>query len=275
MSEAEPGRARRLAALRAVWRKLAGPPRAVLRASGGRRLVAAVGVAVLATAAAMLLLDPIGLDAVGTWSRSTMRVFRTITSFGDSAWYLVPSGLALIALGFVPPASRRVEAALGEIWLRFAFFFLAVAGTGIAVNVGKRLIGRVRPLHVEPGMVWHFEPLGWKSAAASFPSGHATTAFAVVTALALLGGPRFVRLGLPWLVAGALLVCLSRVVLGAHFPSDVMAGALFGTLGTWWFAHFLARRRLVFRQTAPGALALRGAHASKTLRAVLAGDKVS
>jgi membrane-associated phospholipid phosphatase len=63
------------------------------------------------------------------------------------------------------------------------------------------------------------------------------------------------------------LVCASRVVLGAHFVSDVLAGALVGSLPTVFFARFLATRRLVFLFSDKGALALRGPGAAKTLRA--------
>jgi undecaprenyl-diphosphatase len=58
---------------------------------------------------------------------------------------------------------------------------------------------------------------------ASFPSGHATTAFALATLLSLWY-PR----GTAGLVALAALVGWSRVVLGSHFPSDVLGGAILG-----------------------------------------------
>ncbi len=61
----------------------------------------------------------------------------------------------------------------------------------------------------------------------AFPSGHA--AFAVLTACSLLpGAPRRARIVL---VACAVLVCIARVSSGAHFPADVVAGALIAAGG--------------------------------------------
>ncbi|MBK7084793.1 MAG: phosphatase PAP2 family protein [Flavobacteriales bacterium] len=60
----------------------------------------------------------------------------------------------------------------------------------------------------------------------SFPSGHATAAFSMCLALAVIDGQR--RTGWAW----ALLACIlafSRVYLSQHFTEDVLAGALVGT----------------------------------------------
>jgi undecaprenyl-diphosphatase len=220
---------------------------------------------VLFVLGAMLAFDPIALAALPTWPRAVVKAFSWITLLGDSAIYLVPAGVALLVLAAIAPPGRRADTALRHLALRLAFLFAAVAGTGILVNIVKRMIGRARPFHVEAGGPFSFEPFGWASKWASFPSGHATTAAAAATVLVLLLG----RGAIPWAAAGVVLVCASRIVVGAHFVSDVLAGALFGCLGTMWLAGFLAQRGLVFRASAEGPLALKGEAASKTLRAWL------
>ncbi len=71
--------------------------------------------------------------------------------------------------------------------------------------------------------------IGARLTAHSFPSGHTISAFSFVVAwLALLGWGR----ALP-IVALAVLVGLSRIAVGAHWPVDVLAGGLIGLLGGW------------------------------------------
>jgi undecaprenyl-diphosphatase len=76
-------------------------------------------------------------------------------------------------------------------------------------------------------------------ASPSFPSGHATTAFAAAVALALLV-PRWRW----WALAFAAVVAYSRVYLGVHYWSDIVAGALLGAAVAWWVVA-LRRRRSV------------------------------
>jgi undecaprenyl-diphosphatase len=88
----------------------------------------------------------------------------------------------------------------------------------------KNLLCRARPSAAAAGAFFvGFPCVPAPYALASFPSGHATTAFALATLLGIwYPGWRWPAL----VLAGA--VGLSRVVLGSHFPSDVVAGGVLG-----------------------------------------------
>jgi undecaprenyl-diphosphatase len=96
---------------------------------------------------------------------------------------------------------------------------LAVAAAALVVTILKEFVDRSRPPLAEPGL----DPIGIVPASASFPSGHAATAFAAAVAVALV----YPRLGRP-LVALAVVVALSRIYLGMHYVLDVAAGASLG-----------------------------------------------
>lgn len=84
-----------------------------------------------------------------------------------------------------------------------------------AVSMGvKRVVRRPRPAHVEP--------LVGTAGRHSFPSSHATSAAAAAVAFGALGAR-----AVPPLAAA---VCVSRLLAGVHYPSDVAAGAALGAL---------------------------------------------
>lgn len=139
---------------------------------------------------------------------------------GRSAPWLVEAFKALTWLG--DGQVRLVIAAGGVLWLalrghgRAAIWLMAVvvSGAGVAALL-KILIARPRPAFL--GALDHVSSL-------SFPSGHAWNATILFGALALLAPAprRRAALALAILVAG--LIGLSRIVLGVHWPSDVLAG---------------------------------------------------
>lgn len=92
-----------------------------------------------------------------------------------------------------------------------------------------------RPVHYGLGVQWIVHAPG-----ASLPSLHATGAFALAQALQLgrLPRPRWLA---PLVWAMAVLVALSRVVLGVHFPTDILAGMAVGCASAWWVGHMAPR----------------------------------
>ncbi|MFA5179887.1 MAG: phosphatase PAP2 family protein [Syntrophales bacterium] len=139
-------------------------------------------------------------------------VFQVITRLGNSVWYLVPAALLFLLFHY---AWKR------EQWARWSLFvFSAVAASGLTTDLFKWLAGRWRPkAHLED-QLYGFDYFGVGYEATSFPSGHATTIWAFCMAMTVL----FPRYRLVWYVL-AILVSISRVIVGAHYLSDVLAGA--------------------------------------------------
>ncbi|MFF3461210.1 phosphatase PAP2 family protein [Streptomyces sp. NPDC001984] len=131
-------------------------------------------------------------------------------------------GALWLATGLVGAA---VDGTRRGSWLRGTAL---VAGAHVASMAVKRVVRRARPEHVEP-LVRTVGPH-------SFPSSHAASATAAAVALGALGtyGTYAIR---PLAAA----MCLSRLVAGVHYPSDVAAGAALGALtarlGARWMRH--------------------------------------
>jgi membrane-associated phospholipid phosphatase len=101
-------------------------------------------------------------------------------------------------------------------WLTAA----AIGPVAIGLNFAIKLaVGRKRPLLEE------HPPLARAPTKLSFPSAHATSSLAAATALG-----RVRPAARPALYGLAAAVCLSRPYLGMHYPSDVLAGAVLGTV---------------------------------------------
>ncbi len=133
----------------------------------------------------------------------------SVTHLG-SAW----AGMAVLAFAIV---IRRSHFGL--------IVALALLTLGVVIGVTKALTQRRRPYTQLPEV----RVIGLRPVDLSYPSGHATTAFALATLLTL-------GLPLAWplpaaLYALAAAVGYSRLHLGVHFPLDVLSGA---ALGTGW-----------------------------------------
>lgn len=139
-------------------------------------------------------------------SRPLTSVMRTLTTFGDAKTWMLVGGVLLSV-----NATRDYALILG-----------VAAGLATALSqVLKRLCRRPRPTLTIGG----FQALAEHPDEFSFPSGHTTAAVSVAIALAGQGDYLGTALGLL-----ALGIATSRVYLGAHYPLDVAAGALFGAI---------------------------------------------
>ncbi|HEU5253847.1 MAG TPA: phosphatase PAP2 family protein [Solirubrobacterales bacterium] len=116
-------------------------------------------------------------------------------------WFLLGAALAIL------------DSSRWEQWLVCALLGPVAIGLNYAI---KLLVKRPRP--VLEGL----PPLGGAPSSLSFPSAHATSSFAVATAMVRVDP----AMAATFLVAGAL--ALGRPYLGMHYPSDVLAGAVLG-----------------------------------------------
>ena len=180
-------------------------------------------------------------------AHSVIDFFRAITDFGKSKWYLWPCGLAAIFCGFlvrgkdVRPVYRRLFAYVG---VRAFFLFATIALSGILADIIKPFAGRARPKLWLDNQIYGFDPFNtrgylWNG----MPSGHTTTAFALAFSLSVL----YPRLRVLWF-AFALLLGASRVMVGAHYLSDVCAGAILGWLTVHLFMKYgmIHARKVIF-----------------------------
>lgn len=164
------------------------------------------------------------MQILGTLQEFEMRVFarvfrqtdrrmviplaRAVSRSGDGylhalvpllLWCLDPSGFSLL----LPLLAIALVAERSLYWLL------------------KNGLRRPRPQEAVPG----FRSLIQASDQFSFPSGHSSGAFLLATCLSVVYGP----VALP-LFLWAVLVALSRILLGVHFPGDTLAGAMLGSV---------------------------------------------
>jgi undecaprenyl-diphosphatase len=182
------------------------------------------------------LLDTLRSPENHEWPRGPrwlVEVGRDVTAFGSS---VVVALLTAAVVGYL-----WLQRKYGALW----FVVVVTAGGGLLSHLLKELFARERP---NPA------PCLWVSSP-SFPSGHATLAAVVYLTLGILLArlePRSLMKAyfLGVMMVLTLLVGVSRVYLGVHYPTDVLAGWTVGLvwgLLCWLAAWYLQRRGSVER----------------------------
>lgn len=162
------------------------------------------------------------------------RLFITLRT----RWHVQPLQTGLTGLS--------ISGNYGLLWLGLAFaFWIGGAHSGrsmivimpivvfstLAFNYAiKSMLKHERPLFDEPGL----EPLVGVPSSASFPSSHAAMSFAAATVFVYFSPSLW-----PVFYSLAFLVGWSRVYVGVHFPSDVVAGMFVGLASGCFWALFL------------------------------------
>lgn len=170
-------------------------------------------------------------------------VAEVVTRLGLSGYIFATSAITLLACLALRERSRTaMRRAMYSALAGRAFFVFAVNFvSGVGSQILKHGVGRARPQLMALLGPYHFDFLSIKATLASFPSGHAVTAFATAAALA-----SFTKHFKSLFYVTAISVGLSRLFILAHYPSDVIAGALLGWCSTEWLARSFAARRIVY-----------------------------
>lgn len=190
-----------------------------------RHLAIVLLLAIIAASGCILWLD----RPVAIWARHVPMEWRVplrwMTHLGESSLYLIGGPvlilLALAALLIIKQPRRRQRLITG---IRLtAWITIAIAVSSAVSHLLKFLIARPRPqIFFEQGAFWpaflEANPY-WTS----MPSGHTVTAFALATSIGLIW-----RSSRTILLPLAVMIMISRILLGFHWVSDTLIGAWIG-----------------------------------------------
>jgi len=188
------------------------------------------------------------------WPQEIRTVIAQFTPYGESGWILWPTGALYLVTALVALFVRwkLMRTMLWQFAALYAFIFFGVGAPSLFTTIVKRFVGRGRPVHFDETGLLGLKLNLWDWTYQSFPSGHATTAFALAAVLGFLSERWFY----PALLLAAM-IGLSRVTLGVHYPSDVLAGAVIGLLGAYATRLAFAGRGWMFVRSADGKITAR------------------
>ena len=227
-------------------------------------LSAVIGVAIIAL---MYALDAWEIGQMPKRGTPSLWWMRILTDFGKDEYVLSALAVLLVVVAVISPALRGIQRSLLlGLGTRLQFLFLAVAVPALIGELIKWSVGRGRPFVSGDANVFNFSHFAGTPAYSSFPSGHAICAFALAFAVSSVW-PKARGV----MIVYALVIAATRLVLLAHHPSDVVAGALVGVIGAMLVRYWFAARRLGFAILRDGSIVPLAGPSSGRLKRVARG----
>jgi membrane-associated phospholipid phosphatase len=207
-----------------------------------RHVALLLAIGALVVVGLMVFVDAWEINLMPPRGAASLWPARLLTDFGKDAYVIGALGLALAIVALVLPRSRaNFRSRLLGFGTRVEYLFFAVLVPVLAGEVIKWIVGRGRPFVGGKADVFNFVPFNGTEAHFSFPSAHSITAFALAFAVGALW-PR-ARVAMFFY---AVVIISTRLVLLAHHPSDVTAGAIIGLVGAMAVQYWFAVRELGF-----------------------------
>ena len=177
-----------------------------------------------------LFIDPPLAQYFKTISPFLYRTAKDFTDLIDPKYHYILWPSLFFIFGYI---------AKNELWAKRSLLItISVPLTNLLVELLKRLLGRARPDLLFTEHFYGFTFFSSSNAFYSFPSGHACTIGAICGAFACFY-PRY------WaqLLAACIILAFSRVMVNAHFLSDVIAGIPIGLLASQWIYKLMKKER--------------------------------
>ena len=207
-----------------------------------RQMLILLAIGGIAIVALMVAFDTTEIGWMPPRGTPSLWPVRILTDFGKDTYVLCTLGGLLLAIALAVPLARATARhRLQRLGVDVQYLLLAVSVPVAIAQVVKWAVGRGRPFVGGKADAFNFEPFNGTEAYFSLPSGHAVTAFALAFGVAAIW-PR-ARLAM---AVYAVVIAMTRLVLLAHHPSDVMAGAVIGVVGAIGVRHWFAARRVGF-----------------------------
>ncbi len=147
--------------------------------------------------------------------------FSEITKLGSSSWYFSIAITGFVIFYINNKLQIIKTKSTNDISNFFISFFVYVLTVGIITQIIKHMVGRPRPNHTNFEDVFNFKYFTLESNFHSFPSGHSSTIF--IVCFILVSVVPKLRYFFYFLAS---IVAFSRVIVGAHFFTDIVAGAI-------------------------------------------------